>query len=163
MSELVLSIIFATLLVPGIFFTFIPFVPALSYMLVMSLVYGVVDGFIRITPYEFAVLAGITILSVIVDWGAGALGARYGGARMKSIAWGMFGSIAGTFIFPPLGGLLGLFIAVFASEIYYHPTRSKDMAVTSAGGALIGTAVGMAVNAILSVIFFACFVLFLVF
>ncbi|HRH22811.1 MAG TPA: DUF456 domain-containing protein [Candidatus Paceibacterota bacterium] len=161
MTNLIVPIIFCVLLVPGIFFAFIPFIPALSYMLVVSLVYGVVDGFISVTPYEFLVLAGIAILSVVVDWGAGALGARYGGARMKSIGWGILGSLLGVIVFPPFGGLVGLFVAILVSEMYYRPSNQKDGALVAAGGALLGSTLGMAVNAILATVFFACFIFFL--
>ncbi len=161
MTNLIVPIIFCVLLVPGIFFAFIPFIPALSYMLVVSLVYGAIDGFVSITAYEFLVLAGIAILSVVVDWGAGALGARYGGARMKSIGWGILGSILGVIIFPPFGGILGLFLAVLISEMRYRPDNQKDGALVAAGGALLGSTLGMAVNAILATVFFACFIFFL--
>ncbi len=161
MSALIVPFIFSLLLVPGIFFAFIPFIPALSYMLVVSLVYGAIDGFVSITPYEFLVLVALAILSVVVDWGAGALGARYGGARMKSIGWGILGSLMGVFIFPPFGGIVGLFLAVLISEMYYRPSHEKDNAVAAAGGALLGSALGMAVNAILATLFFACFIFFL--
>lgn len=163
MNDIILPIIFCTLLVPGIFFVFIPFVPALSYMLIVSLVYGAIDGFISVTLYEFLVLVGIAMLSVVVDWGAGALGARYGGARMKSIGWGILGSLVGVLIIPPFGSLIGIFLAVLISEMYYRPGHEKDVAVVAAGGALLGSALGMAVNAILATVFFACFIFFLLF
>lgn len=162
MANVTLPIIFSLLIIPGVFLVFIPFLPALTYMLIVALVFGVIDGFVHLSPVELAILGILTILSLIVDWGAGILGARYGGAHVKSIFWGIVGAVIGTFIFFPFGGLVGLFVAILLSGIYYEPDRT-DRAVRSAAGALMGTALGMAVNAILAVLFFACFVLFIIF
>ena len=130
-------------------------------MFVVSLVFGAIDGFVRLSPVELAILLIITVLSILVDWGAGALGARYGGAHMKSLIWGILGAVIGTFIFFPFGGLIGLFLAIFFSEIYYQPDNA-DRAVGAATGALMGTAIGMAVNAILAIMFFAAFIVFII-
>lgn len=162
MSTIILPIIFALLVIPGVFLVFIPFLPALSYMFVVALVFGAIDGFVRLSPVELAILSIITVLSIVVDWGAGVLGARYGGAHLKSLLWGIFGAVIGTFIFFPFGGLIGLFVAILVSEIYYQPKHS-NRAVGAAAGALMGTAIGMAVNAILAIMFFAAFVVFIIF
>lgn len=162
MSDLILAIMFSILAIPGIFLVFIPFVPALPYMLVVALVFGVIDGFVRLAPVELGILAVIVILSAVVDWGAGALGAKYGGAHIKSVLWGIIGAIIGTFIFFPFGGLVGLLIAILASEIYYRPNYNAKT-INAVAGALLGTTLGMAVNCILAVMFFASFVIFIVF
>lgn len=162
MSSILLVIIFSVLLIPGIFLVFIPFIPGLSYMLVVALVFGAIDGFQRLSPVELGILAILAILSAVVDWGAGVWGAKYGGAHMKSILWGIVGAIIGTFVFFPFGGLIGLLLAILASEIYYRPGHGAK-AVGAATGALIGTAIGMAINCILAVMFFAGFLAFIVF
>jgi uncharacterized protein YqgC (DUF456 family) len=154
-----LPIIFAVLLAPGMFLVFVPFFPALSYMLVVALSFAILDGFALLIPYQFGILALITIASLCVDWSAGALGARYGGAHAKSIGYGVLGMLVGTFLLPPFGGIIGLFVAIFISEKIFQK-KTKQESAKAAGGALLGTIAGMAVNALLALSFLVAFIVF---
>jgi uncharacterized protein YqgC (DUF456 family) len=162
MKALALPIIFSILLAPGMFLVFVPFFPALSYMLVVALSFAVITGFVLLLPFQFAILAIITIASLCVDWSAGALGAKYGGAHAKSIGFGILGMLAGTFLLPPFGGIIGLFVAIFISEKILQK-KTKQESVKAAGGALLGTVAGMIANAVLAVSFFVTFIVFVFF
>jgi uncharacterized protein len=110
-----LPIIFAfILLIPGFFMTFIPGLPGLLYILTISLIYGIYDGFIHLTLGNLAVLATIVVISMIADLSSGLLGARWGGASKKSILWGILGMILGFVIIPIpfIGGMIGLFMGI---------------------------------------------------
>lgn len=148
-------IIALALLVPGFFMAFVPMLPALSYMFVVSLVFALYDGFTALTGKGLMLLLCITALSVVVDHTSGLLGAKYGGAHTKSLLWGMLGAFLGIFIFPGPGSLIGLFVGVLAAELYYGKHHEK--AIRAASGALIGSVVGVAVNVVLSLAFIATF------
>jgi uncharacterized protein len=158
MIHVTLGIIFSLLLVPGIFLVFIPAFPSLFYMLFVAFIYGAIDTFVHLTWQNLIVLSIIFVLSVAVDWIAGTLGARLGGATLRSMMWGVFGTIAGIFVFPPLGGIIGLFVGIFISEIMLH--REAYRSVKAATGGLIGVFAGMFINSGLALVFLILFVFF---
>jgi uncharacterized protein len=152
-------LVIASLLVAaGIPLAIVPMLPALSYMFVVALLFGLYDGFVALTAENLIVLASFVVVSVIVDNSAGLLGAKYGGAHGKSLLWGLLGAIVGTFAFPIFGSLVGLFVAVLLAEVYYK--RTNRQAVRAASGALLGAAAGIAVNIVLGIVFLATFLVF---
>lgn len=155
MSYIIITI-FSILLLPGIICTLIPVVPALPYMFLVALIYGFIDKFAHLSPYEIIILAVVTIISIVVDWVSGILGAKYGGASVKSIYAGLAGFIIGMILLPPFGGLLGLFVAIFLSEVMMM--KNHLHALKSAAGGLIGSIIGIVINFIISIIFLATFI-----
>ncbi len=151
-------IISSLLLVPAIFLVFIPAFPALWYMLFVASAFALFDGFVHISLTGLAILAGIVLLSMLVDTLSGIVGAKYGGASKKSIIYGFVGIIVGTVLFFPLGGLLGLFGGVLIAEFMAH--RNQNLALKAATGSLIGTFVGMVINCILAISFLVTFLVF---
>jgi uncharacterized protein YqgC (DUF456 family) len=158
MSHTIAYVTALVLIIPGIFMAFVPMLPALTYMFVVTLVYGFYDKFTTLTSSNVYILLGIVAISIISDHTSGLLGAKYGGAHTKSILWGILGAIIGTFIFPALGSFIGLFIGVMSAELYYKKTRQE--AIKAAGSALIGTAIGVAINVVLALVFTVCFFIF---
>lgn len=159
MNSIIVPIIFSIILFPGVLLVFVPFFPALSYMLVVAVTFAFVNGFSLIFPYQLGILVLVTIISLCVDWSAGALGARYGGAHAKSVMWGLVGMIVGTVVFPPFGGIAGLFIAILISEKTLRK-KTDSQSLKAASGALIGTIAGMGINAFLALTFFLLFIMF---
>lgn len=158
MSHLFLTVIFSILLFPAIFLVFIPMMPVMTYMLGMSLLYGVVDTFTHLELWELSVLVLIFLLSVVTDYSAGVLGAKYAGASKHSIIAGIIGMILGSIVLPPFGGLPALFIAVFVSELMHK--KEKAAALRAAAGSLAGTLAGVFLNLLLALAFFVLFLVF---
>ena len=161
MTHLVLVVIFGFLLLPGLVMAFIPMLPAFWYLLAVSAIFGIADGFTHLTLQNLGILAVVLLLSVVVDWSAGILGAKFGGAAWRSLLWGMTGGLIGFLLFPPIGVFPGLFTGVFAGEI----ARRKDgaAALRAATGALIGSLAGVAVNTTFAVAFIILFLAFALF
>ena len=136
----------------------IPLVPAMFYMFCVTLLYGVIDHFETLSPKEFLVLAVIFIISFSVDMFSGILGAKYGGAKLRSAFVGFCVALIGTFIFPPFGGLPGFFIGVFLSELM-QKKAPKD-AIKAAVSGVLGATLGMLVNGVLALTFFVLFLVF---
>lgn len=160
MSHLALTIIFAIFMFPAVLSVLIPMMPAMSYLFVMSLVYGLVDNFQHLQAREVGILGIIFVLSLIVDYSAGILGAKYAGAEKWSVINGFIGLIVGTLLFPPFGGLPMLFLTVFVSEIFLN--KSRNDALKAAGGSFAGAVTGVLFNLLLAFIFFLLFVIFAV-
>jgi uncharacterized protein YqgC (DUF456 family) len=151
-------IIALVLMAPGVLLPLIPLVPALLYLFLIALTFGFIDGFSALAVGELLTLLVFVGLSLVVDQSAGIIGAKYGGAHTKSIFWGIGGGILGLFALPPFGAPIGLFIAVFAAEVYYHKTHKQ--ALRAAGGAVAGALTGMVINMALAVAFIGTFAFF---
>lgn len=151
-------IIATVLMLPGLIGIVIPAFPGIPYMFVIALIYGFITHFQTLSTTHFIILGILALISLIVDYTTGLLGAKYGGATKKSIAFGLLGSIAGTVLLPPFGGILGLFLAILLSELFLHKGNKK--AVKAASGGLIGSLAGIIVNIILAVVFIVCFIIF---
>ena len=160
MPSITLPIAFSVILFPGVLLVFVPFFPALSYMLVVAIAFVLLTGFSLLLPYQLGILVVLTIASLCVDWSAGVLGAKYGGAHAKSIWWGILGMIVGTLLFPPFGGIVGLFVAILITEKNLR-NKTHGESLKAASGALLGTITGMGINAFLALTFFLLFIGFL--
>ena len=123
-------------------------------LLLGAIVLEVFDVSLSLGPTTFgwwviALAGGIQIGSEIVEFAAGALGAKYGGASKRGMWGSVFGGIAGaifgTFLIPiPLfGSLLGSVIGSFgvAYAVELKELDNKD-AIKSATGAALGRTVG---------------------
>ncbi len=152
---LTVAALFMALGIPSVL---VPFLPGISYMFLIALLFAVADHFMHITWENLAVLGGILVVSFFVDYFAGILGARYGGADRRSILFGFLGLIVGLVAFPPLGGIVGLFVGIFAGEIVAR--KSNAAALKSATAGLIGSATGALVNCSLAVLMFGLFLYF---
>ena len=96
-----------------------------------------------------ALAGGIQVTSEVVEFAAGALGAKYGGASKRgmwgSVFGGIAGAILGTFLIPVplfgslLGSVIGSFALAYTAEI--KELDNKD-AIKSATGAALGRTVG---------------------
>ncbi|MDO8620001.1 MAG: DUF456 domain-containing protein [bacterium] len=135
--------------------------PAFWYLFAGVTVFGFVDGFTHLSLQNLAVLAGLFLLSILVDSGSGLLGAKLGGAGWKSLLFGMLGGLLGFLIMPPVGIFAGLFIGILIGELLRN--RSQDQALRAASGALLGAVAGVLINGILAIIFVASFILFALF
>ncbi len=158
MTHAILDLIFIILLIPGIGLIFLPF-PGVPYMFVMALLYGLFDHFTHLSLLGLGILAGLTVFSLIVDNLAGLLGAKYGGARGRSLLYGFIGMIIGAVFVPFIGGLIGLFLGIFIGESLRN--RTTDQALKAAATGVIGTVTGMIINCLVAILFFILFLFFI--
>lgn len=158
MNYVAFVIVFALLLIPGALMALVPMFPTFWYLIGMTAIFGAIDGFTHLTAGNFMVLVGIFLLSVAVEWSAGFLGAKFGGAGWRSLFWGAVGALIGVVLLPPFGAIPGLFLGVLGSELY----RKKDgvAAFRAAGGALLGTLSGIILNTLLAAAFVVLFLIF---
>ena len=144
-------------MLPGIAGAFLP-IPGLLYMFVLSLVFGFADRFAHLSQNELAILGAIALISILNDYFSGMLGAKYGGAAQKSIVLGIIGMIIGTFLLPPFGGLIGVFVGILVAEFWRH--GNQERAVKAATGGLIGSVIGMIASLFLAIAFLFMFIIF---
>ena len=159
MTHTILIIIFTLLMLPGIAAVAL-MLPGIPYLFAVALVFGFVDHFAHLSATALYVLGGIAVASIVIDQLAGALGARWGGARGKSIIIGVVCAFLGNLILPIIGGFVGLFAGIAISELHRHHSHTEALKAATSG--VIGTATGMVVNLILSVVFIAAFIIFVI-
>lgn len=158
MSDTFLLSIFGIILLPGILGAVMPVLPSVPYMFIVVLIFGFIDSFVKLSGSELAILGALAAVSLVVDYLSGVLGAKYGGAAAKSLGIGILGLIVGLVLFPPFGGVIGLFIGIFLAEYYRH--QNKERAVRAAASGLIGSLVGIGINLFIALTFFGLFLYF---
>ncbi len=155
----VLQVSFTILVGLGVLLTFIPTTPGIPYMLFVTGLFSVLTKFDVVKPWMLAVFAGITLLSIIVDYSAGLIGAKLGGASKTSVIVGLIGLVIGLIVFPPFGALIGLFAGVFLAELIEFKDHAK--ALKAASYSLVTTVIGALVNIALAITFFILFLIFI--
>lgn len=109
--------------------------------------------------WTFAAVLGCTLVSDIVDWTAGVMGAkRMGGTRRAMIAafiGGIAGAIIGTPIFPIVGTILGGALGAGLAATIVHrsgPDQTWKQSAKVGAGASAGWFAAIAVKFVLSII-----------
>jgi len=152
-----LATIFTLLLLPGFAGVFLP-LPSLPYMFGITLIFGFIDQWQHLSYIKLVVLGIIMLISFAAEYLTGLIGAKYSGAAKISIVFGLVGTIIGLIVFPPFGGIAGLFLGILASEFLHF--RDHIKALKAASGGLIGTLVGMLISLILAIAYVVLFIIF---
>jgi hypothetical protein len=149
--------IFTILLLPGFAGVFLP-LPSLPYMFGITLIFGFIDQWQHLNYVELTILSFVMLVSFAAEYLTGLIGAKYGGATKISIVFGLVGMLIGLIVFPPFGGVAGLFLGILVSE--FVTFRDHIKALKAASGGLIGTLVGMLVSLILAILYIVLFIVF---
>ncbi|AMC33174.1 DUF456 domain-containing protein [Janthinobacterium sp. B9-8] len=129
------------LMISGLLGTLLPFLPSTPFIFGGMLLAAYLDQFVRVGYGWLTVLGLLLILSMALDYIAGALGAKKAGASPAAVWGALIGGILG--IFAGLAGLLlGPFIGAAVGEFW----AKKD--VMQAGKVGIATFIGMLVGAV---------------
>ena len=111
-------------------------------------IYGLIDNFETLQVWHLAVFAGLTLLSITIDYSSGLIGAKLGGASKQALGLGMIGLVIGLITFPPLGAFAGLFMGVFIAELIQFRNHAK--ALKAASYSLAATLIGALVNIVIA-------------
>ena len=158
--EIAFTIIAFVLLAAGILGAVVPVLPGppLSYIGLLVLQWsGFAEPGIRRFSITFLLLwAGITAIVTLMDYFLPTvMTKRFGGSRAASIG-SVIGLIAGIFLFPPWGMILGPFLGAYAGELI-HSNANGAKAFKVALGAFFAFIVGTGAKLIVSslMLFFA--------
>jgi uncharacterized protein YqgC (DUF456 family) len=103
------------------------------------------------------VLLSIGLLTLAVDWLAGAVSARVGGASLRTTAIAAVAAFLLLFVLGPLGIVLGVGGTVFAVE--YHRHRDIERGLRTAAYATLGMLASSVMQALLSSVVLVGFLL----
>jgi hypothetical protein len=146
----------AALILAGLAGTILPALPGLPLMFVGMLLAAWVDHFQRISPWTVALLAVLTVLSIVVDIAATAMGAKRVGASKLAMFGAALGTLVGGIFFSIPGLVLGPFAGAVAGELIHG--RELRHASKIGVGTWIGLALGTALKLALAFAMLGVFV-----
>ncbi len=139
-SDILVSVISGVLILLGAVGSVLPILPG------PPLSFGALWFFAWATDYErigagaLWVFGILTLLTLVVDFFAPALGAKGYKASRYGIIGSFIGAFGGLFVFGPIGIILGPFIGGFIGEVVH--ARNYDQAMRVAWGSFIGFLIG---------------------
>ncbi len=155
---LILSI---CLVVVGVWGTIIPVLPGIALIFSGYWVWGIASGWKDYSTTTVVMMGLITLISYVLDYYAGALGAKKYGASKGGVWGSIIGAVLG-FIFLSLPGLvLGPFVGAIVGELMVG--RSHTDALRAGWGAFIGFLAGSLMRIIIGVVMSLLFFYYLIF
>ena len=131
------------LVVVGLLGTILPAIPGIPLVFAGMLLAAWVDGFQHVGGLTLGLLALLTVLSLLVDFWATAMGARRVGASRKALAGAVLGTFLGIFFGIP-GIFVGPFVGAVAGELWHRRrVGAADLGMATRVG--LGTWVGVVV------------------
>ncbi|MDZ7843327.1 MAG: DUF456 domain-containing protein [Anaerolineales bacterium] len=104
----------------------IPVYPGVVIIWAAALVHGLVTGFAFLETWVLVLLTLLMIAGTLVDNVLMGGKARKSGASWLAIALALVSGLAGTFLFPPFGGIIASPLVLFILEVIRH--RDSAMA-----------------------------------
>jgi uncharacterized protein len=119
-----------------------------------------IDDFTRVGTTVLSVIAVLAVLSWVLDYVAGLLGARRAGASREALIGAALGTVAGIFM-----GLVGVLFLPFVGAVVgeYIARRDHGGAVRVGTATWLGMMVGMVAKVVLAFVMVGLFVVALVF
>ncbi len=149
------GIVVALLFGLGVVGSIVPWMPGPLFILAGAVLWAFATDFAQIGVGRLAILATLALLTFVLNFVVGALGARrYGGSRW-AVVGALVGAVVGLF-FGPLGLLIGPVVGAVGGELL----RGADLegGVRSGFGALVGLLVGIAADVTLALVMIGLFV-----
>jgi uncharacterized protein YqgC (DUF456 family) len=156
--QIILWIVVIALFLIGLAGTILPTLPGNILIFAGALVYGIFTGFEEVAFWVLAVLAGISIGALVLDYVAEAYGAKRFGASKYGIWGGVIGAIVGLIIFNIVGLIVGVFLGAVIPEILLGG-RSLKGALRIGYGSLLGFLGGTLMKFILGLVMIGVFVI----
>ncbi len=124
--------------IAGLAGTIVPALPGVPMVFAGLLVAAWIDNFETVGWTTIGVLAVLAVVAWIVDFLAGAAGARYLGASSRAFWGATIGAVAGIFF-----GLIGMLLGPFIGAVLGELSGGSDM--VQSGRAGVGAWIGMVV------------------
>jgi len=109
----------------GLFGLVIPIFPGITIIWLAALGYGLAAGFGTTGTWVFAAITVLMLIGITIDNILMARGAHQGGAAWYSIAIALLGGVVGTYLWPPIGGLIAAPLLLLGLE-YLRKKNFQD-------------------------------------
>lgn len=141
MEPLLIKILAATLVLVGLAGTVVPILPGVPLVFAGLLMVAWADQFQHVGAVTLTILGVLTVLSLVADFLASALGAKKLGASPRAVAGATIGALVGILFGLP-GLIFGPFIGAVLGEL------SANRALVQAGKAGLGTWIGLLLGSV---------------
>lgn len=142
-----LFVLAALLILIGLAGVVLPALPGVPLMFAGMLLAAWADGFRHVGALTLTVLGLLAVLALLVDFAAGALGAKRVGASGRALLGAALGTVVGLFFGIP-GLLLGPFVGALLGELLAGSSmlRAANVGAGTWLGLLLGTLVKLALS-----------------
>jgi uncharacterized protein len=149
-----------TLVLAGLAGAVLPALPGVPLVFAGLWLGAWIDGYREVSGWWVVVFGVLSVLAIVVDFAATALGAKKVGASKQAIAGAALGTFVGIFFGLP-GLLLGPFIGAVAGELAARGQlgQAMDVGVATWLGLLFGTLAKLALSLAMVGIFVAAYFL----
>lgn len=144
--EKFLLVVAVMVMLVGLAGSVLPVLPGIPLIFLGILGYAWYEGFHQLTPSYVAIMGGLALLSVIVDYLAGAWGAKRYGSSQAGVLGAVLGALLGLF-FGPLGIIIGPWVGAFVGEWIF--VKDPNQAAKAAVGTVLGIFAGMTFKLVL--------------
>jgi uncharacterized protein len=143
----------------GVAGTVLPAVPGTAFVLAGIVLGAWIDDFERVSAWTVGVVAVLAVLSWVLDYVAGLLGARGVGASRRALVGAVLGTVAGLFM-----GILGIvFMPLVGAAVGEYLARRDELRAVKVGFATwMGIMVGLLAKVVLAFVMIGVFGLALV-
>jgi uncharacterized protein len=130
-------VIFVVTFIVALLGIILPILPGVPIVAAGALLAAWLTDFRELGVTPLVIIGLLTVLSIALDYVAGAVGAQKYGASRSGIWGSVIGSLVGIFFFPPFGFLIGALAGAVVAEMLIG--RKLEEAVKSGFGVLVGT------------------------
>ena len=155
--QIILWVVVIALFLIGLVGTILPALPGTPLIFAGTLVYGIWTGFEEVTFPVLAVLGGISIGALLLEYAAEAYGAKRFGATKYGIWGAIIGGIVGFVALSIAGLLMGLFLGAVIPEMLLG-RRNLGGALRIGWGSLLGFLGGTLMKFVLGLVMIGIFV-----
>ena len=150
-TAMLINILFSIIILGGVIMTMIG-LPGNIIIVLTGIAYGYYDGFEHVDYAVLVIIVGVFILSELIEFGAGLIGAKKEKASKRAVvaafAGTVLGGVWGTALFPIIGSILGALLGAFVTTAFaeYTKTKNKEQAKRVAMGVIKGQIFGIIVK-----------------
>lgn len=137
----------------------VPILPGVVAVYAGFIVYGLFFGFEELDVWFWLITTFIALAIFIADYAVSALGVKKFGGSKASVWASTIGVIAGPFVIPAFGLVLGPFIGAVLVELA-RGTRPRE-ALKIGVGSVVGLLASTAVKIVLQLVMIAAFILWI--
>jgi len=155
-GDVALWIVSVALMAAGVAGAVLPVLPGAALVLAGTLLGAWIDDFTRVGGWTVGVLVALAVLSWVLDYVAGVLGARKVGASREALIGAAVGTVAGLLL-----GFVGVLVLPFvgAAAGEYLARRDHRAAARVGVGAGLGLVVAMVAKVVIAFVMIGVFVI----
>jgi uncharacterized protein YqgC (DUF456 family) len=159
-TDVLLWILSVGLMVAGLVGAVMPVLPGAALVLAGTVLGAWIDGFQRVGGWTLGVLVTLALLSWVLDYVAGVLGAKKVGASKQALIGAALGTVAGLFL-----GFVGVLVMPFvgAAAGEYLARRDHRAAARVGVATGLGLVVAMIAKVVIAFVMIGVFVVALLF